>query len=113
MRLQKHIPCIVCVMLLAAACDPIFTTSIDKIIQNPRDYWGKRVTISGEVTEIFSFFVVKCFTVRDSTGELTVVTTKPIPRRGTRIKISGTVEEAFSIGDKQLLVMIEDVSKNN
>jgi len=111
MRLQRHLPFIVCIMLLVAACDPIFTTSIGKIIQNPRDYGGKRVTISGEVTEIFSFFVVKCFMVRDSTGELTVVTTKPLPRKGGKIKISGTVEEAFSLGDKQLLVLVEDEPK--
>jgi len=35
------------------------------------------------------------------------VTEKPLPKIGTKIKVKGTVEEAFSIGDKQLLVIKE------
>lgn len=106
--LRRRVICVVCILLLStAACDRIFTTPIGKILQNPRDYGGKKVTISGEVTDMFSFLVVKCFLVRDDTGELTVVTSKPLPRKGTRIKISGTIEEAFSLGDRQLLVLVE------
>jgi hypothetical protein len=48
---------------------------------------------------------VKYFVIRDGTGEVAVVTTRPLPKKGESIKVSGTVEEAFSIGDKQLLVV--------
>jgi hypothetical protein len=61
--------------------------------------------VSGEVTQTLSFVFIKYFKVRDGTGEITIVTEKPLPKIGTKIKVKGTVEEAFSIGDKQLLVI--------
>ena len=51
----------------------IDTTRISDILAHPRDYADKEVTISGEVTETFSLFVVKYFVVRDSSGEISVV----------------------------------------
>jgi hypothetical protein len=98
-------------MLAMVACGALSSTPIGKIIEKPRDYAGKSVTISGEVGEIFSLFVVKYFTVRDATGELAVVTSRALPRKGSKIEVTGRVEEAFSIGDKQLLVLIESDPK--
>jgi hypothetical protein len=63
--------------------------------------------VSGEVTQTLSFVFIKYFKVRDGKGEITIVTEKPLPKIGTKIKVKGTVEEAFSIGDKQLLVIKE------
>jgi hypothetical protein len=97
--------------LLLPGCGSIFPTPINKILENPRDYDGKTVRISGEVTEVFAFFVVKYFVVKDKTGEIMVVTSRPLPREGAEITIKGTVREAFSIGDKQLLVIVEDEKK--
>ncbi len=98
----------ICAIVLAiVACESIVSTPINKIIENPRDYNGKTVTISGEVTEIFSLFVIKYFVVKDKTGEIVVVTERPLPKQGSTIKVKGTVEEAFSIGDKQLIVIVE------
>ncbi len=93
--------------LLLFRCNSLFTTPIKKIQENPRAYAGKTVTVSGEVTRVFSLFVVKYFVVRDKTGEITVVTEKPLPKVGTKIKVKGTVEEAFSIGDQQVIVLVE------
>ncbi len=88
-------------------CDRFFTTPISKILENPRDYAGKTVTVSGEVTEVFSFLVIRYFIIKDKTGEIPVVTERPLPRRGNKITVKGTVQEAFSIGDKQLIVIVE------
>lgn len=90
-----------------SACDKIFPTPINEIIKSPRDYAGKEVMISGEVIDIFSILIVKYFLIRDDTGEIMVVTDRPLPTRGENIKVQGTVEEAFSIGDQQLIVLIE------
>jgi hypothetical protein len=103
---------ILCVLVMAlSACGGILSTPIGKIIEKPREYAGKDVTISGEVGDTFSLIVVKYFTVRDATGELPVVTSRPLPKKGTRIEVRGRVEEAFSIGDKQLLVLVESEPK--
>jgi aspartyl/asparaginyl-tRNA synthetase len=89
------------------SCDSLFTTPINKILENPRNYAGKTVTVSGEVTRVFSLVIVKYFVLRDSTGEVTIVTEKPLPKIGTKTKVEGTVEEAFAIGDQQLIVIFE------
>jgi hypothetical protein len=40
-----------------------------------------------------------------------VVTQKPLPQKGSRITVKGTVQEAFSLGDKQLIVIVEGEEK--
>ncbi len=58
------------------------------------------------------FFIVKYFVVRDNSGEISVVTEKPLPVKGEKIKVKGTVREAFSIGTKTALVLVESVKTN-
>jgi len=82
-------------------------TPIKKILDNPRDYSNKSVTVSGEVTELFSLFVIKYFVVKDGSGEIIVVSQNPLPAKGSKITVKGTVQEAFSLGDQQLLVIME------
>jgi hypothetical protein len=94
-------------ILTLTACSALFPTQIDKILANPRDYADKKVTISGTVTDTFSFLVVKYFTVTDDTGEMTVVSQKPLPEEGSTVKVTGTVKEAFSLGDQRMIVLIE------
>ncbi len=90
----------------------IGTTKIGDIVGHPRDYADKEVTISGEVTETFSLFVVKYFVVRDKSGEISVVTEKPLPVKGEKIKVKGTVKETFSFGTKTALVLVETTEKS-
>jgi len=97
--------------VLFTGCDSLWSTPINKILENPRDYSDKSVTISGEVSEVFSFFVIKYFVVKDKTGQMVVITKRPLPREGTKITVKGTVQEAFTLGDKQLIVIIEDEGK--
>jgi aspartyl/asparaginyl-tRNA synthetase len=93
--------------LMLFSCNGFFTAPINKILTNPRAYARKTVKVSGEVTQIFGVLVIKYFKVRDGTGEIIVVTEKPLHKIGTKIKVKGTVEEAFSIGDQQLIVIVK------
>ena len=106
-KISKTILMILLFSLLLCNCNGLFTTPISKILENPRNYTGKTVTVSGEVTRIFSLVFVKYFVIKDKTGEITIVTEKPLPKIGTKMKVKGTVEEAFSIGDQQLIVVFE------
>jgi hypothetical protein len=89
----------------------IGTTKIGDLTGHPRDYAGKEVTVSGEVTETFSLLVIKYFILRDATGEITVVTDRPLPAKGEKIKVKGVVKEAISIGTKTALVLVEGTEK--
>jgi hypothetical protein len=90
------------------ACSTFITTPIQEIKTNPRQYTDKRVKIFGTVTETFSLLVLKYFILNDGTGEMYVVTQKSMPGKGEKIKVKGTVRDAFSLGDQQLLVLLED-----
>ncbi|MGH8718424.1 MAG: hypothetical protein ACREV0_05710 [Burkholderiales bacterium] len=94
---------------LIAACAR--TVPIKEIVEHPRDYAGKQVTISGEVTDEFSLLAFKYFMVSDGTGRIAVFSEKPLPKRGERIKVTGQIEEAFSLGTETLTVLIEEGSQ--
>jgi hypothetical protein len=98
-------------LVLLCQCPGLMPTKIADIRNNPRQYADKEVTVSGEVTGTFSLVVVKYFTLRDSTGEITIVTRRPLPKEGERLKVRGTVREAFSIGSESLLVIVEEPEK--
>jgi aspartyl/asparaginyl-tRNA synthetase len=103
---------IICLFSIAVVSCGIGATKISDIVGHPRDYADKEVTISGEVTETFSLFVVKYFVVRDNSGEISVVTEKPLPVKGEKIKVKGTVKETFSFGTKTALVLVETTEKS-
>jgi hypothetical protein len=94
----------------AVACTGLFTTPIGKILANPRDYDGKTVTISGEVKSSANVLVFKGYTVRDGTGEILVLTNRGVPKKGDSIRLTGVVEQAFSMGDKSVVVIRESGS---
>ncbi len=83
-------------------------TPIEKILKNPRAYDGKTLTIAGEVTDRTSLMVIKFFKLKDKTGEITVITKRSLPAIGSKERVKGKVEEAFSLGDQQMLVFVED-----
>ena len=93
-------------MLLLIACTR--TVQIKSIIDNPREYADKKVAIEGEVTGAFSLFIVKYFLVNDGTGEIGVVSEKALPNKGQKLRITGTVKEAFSLGDQTMTILIEE-----
>jgi hypothetical protein len=98
---------IVSICLLAAACGYFFPTKIGDILKNPREYAGKEVTVSGEVKEVLALIVFKSFVLKDETGEIAVITSRTLPAVGQKLKVTGTVKEAFSLGTRNLLVIRE------
>lgn len=97
-------------ILVAVACaKPV---SIKEIVDNPRTYAERMVTIEGEVVGMLSLVVIKYFTVNDGTGSINVVTDRPLPRKGQRIRVTGKVNEMFSLGTQTLLVLVEEKEKS-
>ena len=82
-------------------------TFIGKILKDPKIYTGKVITIKGTVTERVSFMVMKYFKLKDRTGEIMVITENSLPSVGEKIRVNGTVHDAFSLGGEKVLVFIE------
>ena len=92
--------------ILLVAC--VRTVQIKDIVDQPREYADKKVVVEGEVSGAFSLIVIKYFMVKDKTGEIGVISDKPLPKVGQQIRVSGTVKEAFSLGDQSMTVLVED-----
>jgi hypothetical protein len=94
-----------CIIL---ACNAVVATHIGKILEKPRDYDGKTVIVAGKVTETFTPLFIRYFVVDDGTGRIAVVTWKPLPQKGEKVRIKGKVNEVFALGDTQTIVIIEE-----
>ena len=79
---------------------------IGDIQQHPRDYVGKEVTVEGEVSDIFSLMFINYFELKDDTGAIYVITAKPLPSKGEKLKIKAVVQY-FALGDKQVISLKE------
>jgi hypothetical protein len=93
-------------LLLLVSCG-LLTTSIRVIRDNPRTFDGKTVTVAGEAKAPTNLLVVKYFTLVDSTGEIVVITERPLPKAGERLRVRGVVHEAYSLGDRSAVVIQE------
>jgi hypothetical protein len=86
----------------------VYNVPIKTIVENPRDYEGKGLAISGKVEDRVSLVFLKYFKLRDKSGEIIVVTSRTLPALGSTVRIKGEVVEAFTIDNEQLLVFIEE-----
>lgn len=95
-------------LVLLVGCATVHSnTRVYDIKSNPRIYDERVVTVKGRVTSTVGLVFVKYFRIDDGTGEITVVTKRPLPRKGENLRVVGKVKEAFSIGDKSVLVILE------
>lgn len=95
-------------VFLLPACQGIFSTPIQEILDHPRRYDGKTVTIEGEVQSSANVLLLRFYKVKDKTGEITVTTNHAVPRRGAKVRVSGVVRQAFVLGDENLTVLSEE-----
>lgn len=98
---------IICIIFLCG-CSNMFPDRIGDVVQNPRKYCEKEVKVKGKVTQIFSMIVIKSFVIKDDTGEIRVITQKPMPRVNETVRVHGIVNCAFSLGDQQIMVIVEN-----
>lgn len=90
------------------ACRPMGPTLIRSILDDPRTYDGRTVTIAGEVRDSTNLLLLKWYRVEDESGGIVVVASGAVPMRGANVRVSGTVRQAFVIGDQSLTVILED-----
>ena len=81
---------------LSAACA---STSINKVLADPSRYRNNDVTVSGSVVDSFSVADHGAYRIEDKTGQLWVVSTKGVPRTGARVSVTGTIRDAYDLGN--------------
>ncbi|MES2356588.1 MAG: hypothetical protein V4568_19750 [Pseudomonadota bacterium] len=69
------------------------------------------MTVEGNVTKTFSLVFVKYFELNDGTGAIGVVSDKALPAEGQRLSVTGQIRQAFSVGDRNITVLLEKEPK--
>jgi len=103
-----RVACPAILALLLVACGLSAPVKIKQILDHPRQYDGREVTIEGQVETSTNVLVFKYFVLRDDTGAIAVITHKAVPTRGERIRVRGRVNQAFALQGKSLTVIMQD-----
>jgi hypothetical protein len=106
------------VLALAAAttlagCDylPFGYTPIREILAAPARFEGKEVKIHGNVRIVLKLLDIRAYTVRDDTGEITVVTNGPVPAEKSRVALRGTVRSPLIVGGAAVGLHVEETRR--
>ena len=107
MQIQIRVVLLVIVALFGCDLTDKFTaTKIKNILDHPRDYENKEVTVSGTVTGSTSLLVIKFFEIKDDTGTIKIVTDRVLPQSGEKIRVTGRME-SIELGPERLIVLRE------
>ncbi len=94
-------------LVAGSACSGLFTTRVGDILQHPRDYDGKIVTVAGTARSVTSIGPLRSFILDDGTGAIRVLTERAVPREGEAVKVEGTVQQSFVFFGDSLIVIHE------
>jgi len=99
--------------LALGGCDylPFGYTPIKEITTAPARFEGKEVSIKGKVQGTMKVMDFKAYTLRDDTGEISVVTAGELPARGESVAIKGTVKSALIVGGSGIGLRVEETQR--
>jgi aspartyl/asparaginyl-tRNA synthetase len=101
--------------LTLIACDlanRATTTRIKDILDHPRNFENKEVTIYGTVIGGASLVVTKYFELQDDSGSIKVVTDRVLPKKGEKLRVTGQME-SIELGSERLIVIREKKEKTS
>jgi hypothetical protein len=81
--------------LLSAACA---STRINQVLADPSRYRDSDVRISGSVVDSFSIADRGAYRIGDDSGQLWVVSSRGVPRKGARVTVKGRIRQGFDLG---------------
>jgi hypothetical protein len=94
----SRVPAAVVAASLGLALAGCATRSINDILADPSRYANKNVTVKGEVTQSVSVLGHGSYRIEDGSGSLWVVSTKGVPRKGARVKVTGKIRDVADLG---------------
>jgi hypothetical protein len=87
------------VLLIGAiASGACATRTINQVLADPSRYRDREVRLSGSVVDSYSMLGNGAYQLDDTTGRLWIVSNGGVPRRGARVRVTGTVREGFNLG---------------
>ncbi len=97
-RLTGRVVAVVLIVILMTAAAACATRTISSVLADPSRYRDREVQIAGDVVDSYGLLGRGVYRVRDGSGQMWVMSNEGVPRTGARVKVKGTVREAFSLG---------------
>jgi len=87
---------------------PSGVTPIGKIIERPGEFTGKKVTLRGEVEPglAFEFVNEQPYLLKDTTGQIWVITSSVMPPKGSPVTIEGEVVSPYQIKGRRFEIAV-------
>jgi hypothetical protein len=98
------------VLLFLTACGVAYSLTpakIQDVLDHPRDFEGKDITLSGTVTNSVSLILIKYYEIQDGTGTIKIVTDKLLPSRGEKLSVTGRMM-VVELGTERWVVIREN-----
>jgi len=95
-------------LIFAQSC----TTPITMIVKKPGKYDGKKVRVSGKVISSLRLVDIMCFTLKDKSGKICVVTKNFLPIKREHLFITGVVDRNYQYEGRSMIVIKEKKLKS-
>jgi hypothetical protein len=107
--MKRGLNLVCAVLLFLTACGVAYSlapTKIQDVLDHPRDFEGKDITLSGTVTNSVSLILIKYYEIQDGTGTIKIVTDKLLPSRGEKLSVTGRMM-VVELGTERWVVIRE------
>jgi hypothetical protein len=83
------------------------TTKIKDLLDHPRDFENRQITLNGTVTNAVSLLLIKYYEIEDGSGTIKVITDKLLPARGEKLTVTGRMI-VVELGTERLIMLREN-----
>jgi hypothetical protein len=106
---------LLCAMLVGCSALGIGITKIGDIVGNPSRFDGTEVRVRGKVVDVSKLPVVdlKLYTLRDDTGEITVVAGESLPALNSVAVVRAKVETTAIMGAQAMGLRLTEIEKSS
>jgi hypothetical protein len=81
---------------------------VKEVAGNPRQFTNREIGVTGVVGNNFAVMNIGYFLLLGQDGsQLTVLSNQGNPAPGSQVTIYGTLHQAYAIGSKQMVVLVE------
>jgi hypothetical protein len=99
---------LICFFLFASCGTPYSSTNINELLENPPNYFQKKVTVEGQVLKSVNLFnLLKGYRLKDETGTIIIKTHKSVPLEGATVRVTGELKQLLKVKDNHVIYITE------
>ncbi|MGE5465989.1 MAG: hypothetical protein ACM3Y9_01065 [Ignavibacteria bacterium] len=114
-RFRQSILLLACAVVAACSALGIGVTPIGDIAANPARFDNAEVRVKGKVVGVnkLPFVGLRLYTLRDDTGEITVVAGETLPAQDAVVVVRGKVQTAAIVQGEALALRLAEIERSS